>query len=534
MKTTREITVIAGPFSLPAGAAPEEILEAGRRFLRRTGLVSQIRKVALHKRSVDARRRDCVKYVCSVMAEIETGADPAALTAAGLRPADAGFFTPVFGQEKADGRILVVGCGPAGLFAALLLAENGYAPLLIERGGSVQERVESVRRFYSDGRLDEDCNIQFGAGGAGTFSDGKLVTRISDPKCSYVLRRFAEFGAPEEIRYLAKPHIGTDRLRGVVENICNRIAALGGEIRFRCKLESFSPDGRIARTSQGDIPCAAAILAVGHSARDTYRMLLKSGFPIEAKAFSAGVRIEHLQEKIDRAMYGNFAGTEGLGHGEYALSRRYGARGVYTFCMCPGGQVVAAASEEGGVVVNGMSEYARNGKNANSAVAVSVLPEDFGGTPEGAMAFQRQMEAAAFAAGGSNYNAPCQRVGDFLAGKRGGASRTVLPSYRDGRVTYTDLNAILPDFIASHLKEGIRAFDREISGFSDPDALLTGVETRTSAPLRILRGEDRTSPGHPFLYPCGEGAGYAGGITSAAVDGINTALAVMARFAPKN
>lgn len=524
-------TVIVGPVQTAAGVSNTEIIKEAEKLLKKSNIRCEILSSALHKRSVDARKRPSIKYVCSVAFEMLTCESDENIVSRGFRIASDDSIKIEYGSEKQNGRILVVGSGPAGLFCALLLAENGYAPLLIERGGSVEERVEAVKRFYSDGTLSPDCNIQFGAGGAGTFSDGKLVTRISDPKSNYVMRRFAEFGAPEEIKYLAKPHIGTDKLRGVVDSICRRIEDAGGEIRFGCTFLDFN--GSKAILSDGEVECSAIVLAIGHSSRDTYSTLIKKGMSIEAKSFSCGVRIEHLQQDIDTAMYGADADIEALGHAEYALSRRYGERGVYTFCMCPGGEVVAATSEEGGVVSNGMSEYARSGRNANSAVCVSVLPSDFSNTPEGAIDFQRKLERAAFVAGGGDYTAPCQTFGDFIEGKSGTEGSRILPTYKGGQVRYTSLENVLPSFISSHLKNGISAFEREIKGFACRDALLTGVESRTSAPVRILRGDDRTAPGYDNIYPCGEGAGYAGGITSAAIDGINTALAVMKRFAPK-
>jgi uncharacterized FAD-dependent dehydrogenase len=530
MKNQSLKQIIVGPVNVPAGTPTENITAKARKMLLSSGLKCEIVSSALHKRSIDARKRNDVKYVCSVIFNVNTTEDEDAVKKHGFRLASCDTVEADIGSEIPKGRFLVVGSGPAGLFCALMLAENGYNPLLIERGESIDERVETVKRFYSDGVLSPDCNIQFGAGGAGTFSDGKLVTRISDPKCNYVLRRFAEFGAPEEIKYLAKPHIGTDKLRGVINAMCHRITELGGEIRFGCKFLDFKENRAIL--SDGDLECAAIVLAIGHSARDTYQTLIKHGMDIRAKAFSCGVRIEHLQEDIDSAMYGSFAGKDGIGHAEYTLSYRRGERGVYTFCMCPGGEVMAAASEEGGVVVNGMSEYARAGKNANSAVAVSVLPSDFGDTPAGAIEFQRQLERAAFAAGGADYSAPCQTVGDFLMGTSGTKASRIQPTYKNGQVKYTSLEKVLPNFVTSMLGEGLSRFDREIRGFAVPDSVLTGVESRTSAPVRIMRGEKYQANGYSFIYPCGEGAGYAGGITSAAVDGINTALAIMKRFKP--
>ena len=429
---------------------------------------------------------------------------------------------------------LVVGMGPAGLFGALLLAENGYAPIIIDRGDCVAERAKKYETFCKLGILDTESNIQFGAGGAGTFSDGKLLTRVNDVKVGYVLRRLCDFGAPEEILTAAKPHVGTDLLLGIVDGILKRIEELGGRVLYRTRLDGIRhlPDGNISvSTTRGDIVCSSVLLAIGHSSRDTYKMLLENGYAIQAKPFSVGVRIEHLRSRIDEALYGNMAGHEKLGKGEYHLSDTSSGRGVYTFCMCPGGEVVAAASEEGGVVVNGMSRNARDGRNSNSAVAVSVFTSDYDGTPMGAIEFQRNIERAAFAEGGKDYCAPIQTVGSFL-GTGANKIGAVLPTYRDGKVREASVDRVLPSFVCDELRRGIVSFERKLSGFSSPDAILTAAETRTSAPVRILRTEELCALGKERIYPCGEGAGYAGGITSAAIDGIKVALKIMEQFAP--
>ena len=433
------------------------------------------------------------------------------------------------GEEAAAGRPVIVGFGPCGMFAALMLAEAGYRPIVIERGDNVLTRTQRVGVFLRTGELDTDSNIQFGAGGAGTFSDGKLVTRINDARSHYVLRRLVEYGAPREILTQAKPHIGTDKLLGVVAAIDRRIRASGGEIFYRTKMTALRViNGRVAAvvTDAGDIPCGQVILAIGHSARDTYALLSESGFLLEPKPFSVGVRIEHRQADIDRAVYKREAGHPKLGPAEYALSKRIGEDAVYTFCMCPGGEVVAAASETGGVVTNGMSRYRRDGVNANAALVVSVVPKD---DPVG---FQRRLEAAAFVAGGSDYAAPIQTVGDFLTGSRGTEPGRVQPSYRKGKVRTADLAALFPPRITQMLRLGLLDFERKLRGFSVPDAILTGVETRTSAPYRIRRSDALTAIGYDNIYPCGEGAGYAGGITSAAVDGLRIAEALIRRFTP--
>ncbi len=491
----------------------------------------------IYKTSVDARKKDNICFVYSVAARVDSSArvDEKFLAKEGIVLLVEEPLTLHVGEEELSSRPIVVGFGPAGMFAALLLAENGYRPIVIERGSNVKKRTADVERFSKFGILDPESNIQFGAGGAGTFSDGKLVTRINDPKCSYVLSTLHAFGAPEEILYKAKPHIGTDYLKLVVTRMEERIRALGGDIYFDTKLTDIGVhNGNITSvmTSKGEIPCGAVILALGHSARDTFSALKAKGVVMMPKAFSVGVRIEHLQEDIDHALYGNMAGNPKLPKGEYNLSCHNGDRGVYTFCMCPGGEVVSAASEEHGVVTNGMSNFARDGRNANSAVAVSVNPEDYGATVENAMAFQRKLEQGAYLAGGKTYAAPCELVGDFLGKGKGHEPNRILPTYRGGNVKMTSLDTVLPTFVTESLKFGLANFDRKIKGFAADDAVLTGVETRTSSPLRIPRNDKYLAENFLNLYPCGEGAGYAGGITSAAVDGIKCALALMARYHP--
>lgn len=546
---------------IPLAAPTEELYSTAR---RRLGLTSdEFISASLHKRSIDARKRGGKEptFVCSVAVECDIseaklnnlsklGTDVEIVKRASL--------DIKFGSCKLGHRPLVVGFGPAGMFAALMLAENGYRPIVAERGGDTKKRSRAVADFINLGKLDTTTNIQFGAGGAGTFSDGKLVTRINDPRCAYVLERFVEFGAPQEILWLAKPHVGTDRLLGVVEGIANRICELGGEIRFDTQLTDLNvKNGRVTSAelkSEGireKIETDAVILAVGHSARDTYDMLAERGFALLPKPFSVGVRAEHLQSDIDNALYGdavNICSKDGkriLPPGEYSLSWREvqgglksdSARGVYSFCMCPGGEVMASASEEFGVVTNGMSRYARDGRNANSAIAVSVFPEDIGGGWRGGVEFQRMLEQKAFKAadtGEHDYRAPVETLGDFLDGKtsRFTQPKRIQPTYRNSTYTLCDMSAILPGFVSDMLKKGFRNFGRKLQGFDAEDTVLTGVETRTSSPVRIPRGEALTASAACNLYPCGEGAGYAGGITSAAVDGINTAIALMNVFAP--
>lgn len=553
--------IIVRNIKLPITAPLEDYFIAARRraFIEEAEFIS----ASVHKRSIDARHRgggDIPSFVMSISLECDISRKKLEKISANpdISIVENQPLNIVYGTNKLDNRPLVVGFGPAGMFAALLLSENGYKPIVIERGGDVKKRSEAVARFIATGQLDTDTNIQFGAGGAGTFSDGKLVTRINDSRCTYLLERFVEFGAPEEILWLAKPHVGTDRLLSVVEGIAGRIASLGGEIRYETKLTDLKiSENRIVGATLScenityEIPVSSVILAVGHSARDTYDMLSKRGFTILPKPFSVGVRVEHLQEDIDRMLYGNAvkytdsSGKRILSPGEYSLSYRErqagitsdSARGVYSFCMCPGGEVMASASEEGGVVTNGMSRYARDGKNANAAIAVSVFPEDVGGNWKDGVEFQRTLEKNAFKAadnGSHDYRAPVETLGDFLDGKSSGFTKPtrVQPTYRGGEYTLCDLSGILPGFVTDMLKKGFCQFGRRMKGFDAPDAVLTGVETRTSSPVRIPRKEEFVSTHVTNMYPCGEGAGYAGGITSAGLDGINCAMALMAYWAP--
>ncbi|MFA6311214.1 MAG: NAD(P)/FAD-dependent oxidoreductase [Sterolibacterium sp.] len=432
-------------------------------------------------------------------------------------------------------RPIVIGSGPCGLFAALILAQMGFRPILLERGKPVRERTQDTWGLWRKGRLDPESNVQFGEGGAGTFSDGKLHSGIKDPqhRARKVLTEFVAAGAPPEILYVSKPHIGTFRLVGMVEHMRASIQALGGEVRFRSRVEDLLiEDGKVCGVMlEGgeQIATGQVVLAVGHSARDTFRMLRRRGVFIEAKPFSIGVRIEHPQSLIDHARFGKFAGHPLLGAADYKLVHHCAnGRSVYSFCMCPGGTVVAAASELGGVVTNGMSQYSRNERNANSGLVVDITPADYPGYPDNPLAgmdFQRHWEERAFAAGGGSYAAPAQRVGDFLAGRPSIAPGQVAPSYTPG-VHWTDLSTCLPDYVAAALREALPAFDKQIRGFAMDDAVLTGVETRTSSPIRIRRGDNLQSINTRGLYPAGEGAGYAGGILSAAVDGIKAAEAV--------
>ncbi len=435
------------------------------------------------------------------------------------------------GEEKMENRPVICGFGPAGFMAALVLARQGFNPIVIEQGQEIDKRIATVKEFEQKGILNTQSNIQFGEGGRGTFSDGKLTTRISDSRCNFVTNTFIQHGAPVEIAKMAKPHIGTDLLVNVIKNIRKEIISLGGEIMFDTALtDIIIKNGKISgvKTTKGDIPTENLILATGHSARELFFTLKNRGVTMQAKPFSVGVRVEHLQSEIDKGLYHNLAGHPNLPKGEYQLSDTRRERGVYTFCMCPGGTVVAAASEENTVVVNGMSRHARDGKNANSAVVVSVNPDDFDGDFTKAIAFQRKLEAKAFELGGRNYKAPAQTMDRFTAGKAGMNIKRVQPSYPIG-VTEADFNKLFPKFVTDNLRSGLASMDRKLPGFAAADSVLTGVETRTSSPVRITREEDYQS-NIKGLYPTGEGAGYAGGIMSAAVDGVRVAQYICSRF----
>ena len=500
-------------------------------------------RVRIVRQALDARKKQDIFYCIHAELTLSDAAAKRVLKDPRLKAEpvnETAEETPAFGTKQPQGRIIVAGLRPAGLFAALTLAENGYRPLVIERGRPIEERVKDVETYWS-GRgknPDPDSNVAFGEGGAGTFSDGKLTTRIRDPHIDGVLRDLIVSGAPEEIAYLAKPHIGTDRLRTVVKNLRTRIEKAGGEVRFSAKLTDFRMrDGAICEVQvrEGDRetwePCAALLLAIGHGARDTARMLFEKGVAMAPKAFAIGVRAEHPQSLINASQYGPMASHPRLGAAEYRLTARSGERGVYTFCMCPGGQVVASASGPEQVVVNGMSNFARDGKNANAAVVVQITPEDFGPHPLDGLRYLDRLERDAFLSGGGDGTAPASTVGAFLRGEVSGPSLSVEPTYRPG-VRYTKLSDCLPDFVTAGIRDGLRAFGRQLKGYDMEDAVLTAVESRTSSPLRILRDAAMESVSHKGLYPIGEGAGYAGGIVSAAVDGRKAAEAVMRIYAP--
>jgi Uncharacterized FAD-dependent dehydrogenases len=500
--------------------------------------LNEINAFSIAKKSIDARKKEDIKYVYTVDVSLEKEEDILKRKRNNqniqvIEPKT--YKTPLQGEVPLKKRPVIVGSGPAGLYCGLLLAECGYRPIILERGEAVETRQETVHTFWKTGKLSPNSNVQFGEGGAGTFSDGKLNTLVKDSlgRNKKVLEEFVKAGAAEEILYLNKPHIGTDVLIEVVKNLRKKLLSLGGEIRFESQLTDIIIENNeitgITINNQEKILTEVLVLAIGHSARDTFEMLERLKVQMEAKSFAVGVRVEHSQQMINTSQYGEkFA--DKLPAADYKLTAQLSnGRGIYSFCMCPGGYVVNAASEEGGLAVNGMSYYKRDSENANSAIIVTVTPEDFGET--GCLAgvkFQRELEKKAFVLGGGKI--PVQLYGDFLAGKCSTAFGDIKPCAK-GNLQFANLKEILPDFISSSLEEGIKAFDKKIKGFARRDMILSGIESRTSSPVRIVR-DNLFESNIKGLYPCGEGAGYAGGITSAAIDGIKVSEAIIQKYMP--
>lgn len=506
-------------------------------------LKDQIQEIHVVRRAVDARKKPHITFVYTLFVAVQNevvvmkklGRDKNVSTMEPIEPEPI-----VHGEQVLKERPVVVGFGPAGMLAAFYLAREGYRPIVLERGQDVDQRSHDVETFWQTGEFKAESNVQFGEGGAGTFSDGKLTTRVTHPRLHEIAKYFVQFGAPQEILYKHKPHVGTDVLRGMVKAMREQIIAWGGEVRFGAKLTKLQlAANQVVGVEVNDeeiIPTSLVLAGVGHSARDTYEMLYNTGIAMESKPFAVGVRIEHPQSMIDISQYGIEPAELGLGAAEYSVvyHDKETGRTAYSFCMCPGGEVVASASEDGHVVTNGMSLYARASGVANSALVVTVGSDDFGNHPLGGVAFQREWEKKAFELGGHDYKAPLQTVGDFLARQKGTVpeGNAAAPhSYRPG-VVAADLHECLPTYVTDVMERALPYFGRRIKGFDEPQICMTGVETRTSSPLRILRDDDRQSPTVKGLYPMGEGAGYAGGIMSAALDGAETAIRVMVAYKP--
>ncbi len=524
---------------LPIGHREEELIEVAAKAIRVPK--NKINKLTIVRKSIDARKKNDIKFIYTVDIELmkehkenDTQLVNRCRNVNITLSAEASYEFLPRGEKRLKSSPIVVGTGPAGLFCAYLLAKNGYQPTVVERGYEVTKRVEAVERFWSGKPLDTECNVQFGEGGAGTFSDGKLNTMVKDVTNRYpfVMETFVKHGAPSDILYLNKPHIGTDRLRLVVESMRKEIIRLGGRVRFGTKLTDLVIENgkliKIELDHKEQLPCEVLVPAIGHSARDTFDMFMKRGLMLSPKPFAIGLRIEHKQSRISRSQYGD--AYLKLPPADYKLTHQTNSgRGVYSFCMCPGGFVVNSSSEEGYLVVNGMSNYSRSEENANSAIVVTVGPEDFGNTnPLSGIAFQRKWEALAYKAGRGKV--PVQLFGDLLRNRESATIGDIKPNIK-GDYRLTDLSLILPEFVREAIIEGIQAFDHRIKGFGDEEAVLSGIETRTSSPVRIHRNEAYES-NISGIYPCGEGAGYAGGITSAAMDGMKVFEAIASAYCP--
>lgn len=487
---------------------------------------NKIHSVKIVKKSIDARDKNDVHYNISV--EVNVDNEQKYLKLKNVSQAKSIEYTPIT-ESNFNKRPIIIGFGPAGMFAGLTLARAGAKPIIFERGYAVEDRQKAIDKFWSTGVLDTKSNVQFGEGGAGTFSDGKLTTGIKDVRCQFVLKELVKFGAPNEIMYEAKPHIGTDKLINIVRNIREEIISLGGEIHFDSRVSSINVENgalKSVEVNDKNYDADNVILAIGHSARDTFEELYKKGVDIIQKSFSMGVRIEHSQDMINKAQYGEFA--KYLPAADYKLVAHLpNGRSAYTFCMCPGGVVVAAASEENRVVTNGMSYYKRDKENANAALLIGVNTTDFGSDyPLAGMELQRKIEGRAFEVGGSNYNAPAQKVGDFIKNVPSEKAGKIKPSYKPS-VKFTDIRKVFPDFINESIGLALTELDKKIKGFASDDVVMTAVESRSSSPVRITRGDNYMSTNVKGLYPCGEGCGYAGGIMSAAVDGVRCAEALL-------
>jgi uncharacterized FAD-dependent dehydrogenase len=530
------MTIRVSPINLTLAEEEADLRQKAAQILQLP--IEDPHEIRITKKSLDARRKNRIHFVYAVELSLSPERErkmcqqpPPGFQVEEVPPKPLGL--PAVIKRRPDHRPLIVGTGPAGLFAAWKLTQSGLPPLILERGMEVTARVKDVNRFWEEGRLEEESNVQFGEGGAGTFSDGKLYTRLNDPRISEIVEAFVRFGAPPEIQYLQRPHIGTDRLRRAVTGMRQFLQEKGAEFRFQAKVTDLKiANGKLEGAvinEREEVQGSILFLALGHSARDTYRMLYQAGVSMEPKPFAVGLRVEHPQRLIDRIQYGPSAGHPRLPPAEYQLTHRTSkGRAVYSFCMCPGGAVIGSSSQKGTIVTNGMSFFRRNSPWANSALVVGVGKEDFGAVDALAgMEFQRRWEEKAFHLGGGNFKAPAQAVLDFLGGKEPGPAKKT--SFRPG-VTPARLDECLPGFVVESLREAIPYFDRKMRGFSSKDAMLMGVETRTSSPIRILRREDFQSQNIHGLFPIGEGSGYSGGIISSALDGMKAAEAVLKRL----